>query len=158
MSEDQGNLFATEPQMKPWQMNASNSPTGRVMNDPARASVDAARSFDAKSHRAIAYRAVAHSADGLTSIEVARLLPVGRDGNPQNSNRSASRLGELWEEGRLTIQRERGACVLGVCHPHQKPRVVHRPTASCWMHGAIARRDGAGIWTVTGAEGNQPGD
>lgn len=149
MSDDQGSLFGGavgKQEMKPWQMNATGSQTGRVMNEPAETSVAAAKSFNTRSHRDLAYQALVAVPGGLTSIQIARILPSGRDGNPQNSNRASSRLGELWEEGRATILRERGTCELGLCRPHHKPSTVHRPTAPCDRHGRIVKRGGAAIW------------
>jgi len=130
----------------PVEMNAVGSPTGRVQHEPAEASVIAARRTSAKSHRGIIMAAIAgHS---VTSREAARFLPVDRDGNPQNSNRAASRLQELWEEGRIAVQREQGHCVLGSCHPHSKPTSIHLPMAPCDVHGRPIHRDGAAIWVA----------
>jgi hypothetical protein len=130
-------------------MNATDSPTGRVPGHMPQTSVDAAQSFNARSHRALAYAALVDAeASGLTSREIAKLLPVDRDGHPQNSNRSASRLGELWEEKLATVKRERGQCVLGGCSPHAKPSLIHKPQEPCAMHGKPLRRDGAAIWVA----------
>jgi hypothetical protein len=131
----------------PATMNAVDSPTGRVMRDAPESSVAAAMSFDPRSHRYAAKCALeAAGFRGMTSIEVARILPRGRDGNRQNSNRASSRLGELWESQVATVKREHGVCVLGVCHPHAKPRVIHHPSAPCDLHGRPLKRDGANIW------------
>jgi hypothetical protein len=152
MTHEQPTLFEPES-LKPWQggppatMNAVDSPTGRVMRDAPDSSVVAAVSFDTRSHRYAAKCALADAGfRGMTSIEVARILPRGRDGHPQNSNRASSRLGELWEAQVATIKRERGVCVLGVCHPHSKPGIVHRPSAPCDLHGKPLKRDNANIW------------
>lgn len=131
-------------------MNADRSPTGRVARDAADTSVAAATRTRAPSHRWIILRALALAGErGLTSIEAAAALPPTRHGGPQVSNRSASRLGELWELGAAAILRERGSCVLGSCHPHDKPQAVHRPTARCDVHGRAVTRDGASVWVVT---------
>lgn len=132
---------------RPAEMNAVGSPTGRVRSDAPATSVAAARVTPARGHREIIHaRLVERGALGLTSIEAAALLPATAQGGAQVSNRSASRLGELWEEGRAAVLREAGVCEVGVCHPHDKPRVVHRPTAECPVHGAIRTRSGASVW------------
>jgi len=76
-----------------------------------------------------------------TSIEIAEAIP-----QIKVSNRAASRLGELWEEGRAAIVRERGVCVLGECRPHNKPHIIHKPTAPCGIHGKPKTRSGASLW------------
>lgn len=130
--------------------NRDDSETGRVFTDAPASSTDAARATDARGHRALILRMLARAGDdGLTSKEAARRLPRTRDGDRQLSNRSSSRLGELWELGEATIIRSRGACILGVCHPHDKPARVHRPTLPCDRHGTPMRRDGANIWRLT---------
>jgi hypothetical protein len=128
-------------------MNAVGSGTGRVMAGTSDTSRDAAIRVGAGTQREIAYRALAEAGEvGLTSIEVAERLPLTHQGYPQNSNRSASRLGELWEEGRVAVKRQIGVCVLGVCHHHDKPAVVHRPMAPCVIHGKPMTRGGAARW------------
>jgi hypothetical protein len=117
-------------------MNAVGSPTGRVTSDAPETSVSAARRSNAGGHREIIHAALVQRGPlGLTSIEAAARLPATAQGGAQVSNRSASRLGELWEEGRAAVLRERGVCVLGECHGHAKPQVVHRPQAACEVHG-----------------------
>lgn len=131
----------------PAEMNAVGSPTGRVDREAPETSVGAARSTGAKGQRALLHRELFDAGiEGLTSIEAAALMPLTRQGGPQVSNRAASRLQELWEEGRAYIARERGRCVLGECRPHDKPRHIHRPTADCTLHGKPLTRDGASIW------------
>lgn len=132
----------------PVEMNAVGSPTGRVDRDAPETSVDAARAVGAKGQRALLHRALFNAgAEGLTSIEAAALMPLTRQGGPQVSNRAASRLQELWEEERAYIARERGRCVLGQCHPHEKERRrPHKPTAACETHGRPLTRGGASIW------------
>jgi hypothetical protein len=76
------------------------------------------------------------------------LLPATRQGGSQVSNRSASRLDELWEAGEVAVLRQNGVCVLGQCQQHKKPDVVHRPTATCWGHGEPVTRDGANVWVA----------
>lgn len=128
-------------------MNAVGSPTGRVTSDAPATSVAAARITPARGHREIIHaRLVERGSLGLTSIEAAALLPATAQGGAQVSNRSSSRLGELWEEGRAAVKREMGTCVLGECHPHDKPSVVHRPSATCQIHGPAFTRSGAAVW------------
>ena len=127
--------------------NKDYSATGRITTDAADTSVDAASSFSVESHRQIILDALDDAGgSGLTSIEAARYLPLTAQGTPQVSNRSASRLQELWERRSAAIAREHGRCVLGVCHPHHKPDTVHKPTADCDRHGKPLRRGGASIW------------
>jgi hypothetical protein len=127
--------------------NENGSIYGRVMSDAPETSVQAALTVPAAGHRAILEAETKNATNGLTSREGARLLPRDRDGNPQNSNRAASRFGELWELEKVAMLRERGVCILGVCHPHDKAlKVIHKPSASCAIHGKIISRDGAGIW------------
>jgi hypothetical protein len=130
-------------------MNAVGSPTGRVSAEPPATSVAAARRTNAGGHREILHEAlVDRGALGLTSIEAAAKLPPTAQGGAQVSNRSSSRLGELWEEGRAAVLRENGVCVLGFCHGHDKPRVVHRPQAHCETHGRPRTRSGAAVWVA----------
>lgn len=130
-------------------MNATGSPTGRVTRDAPDTSRRAAQAVRAPGHRQIIAQALLTAGTaGLTSIEAAAALPYTRHGGPQVSNRSASRLGELWEAGQATIRRQWGVCVLGVCHPYNKPAVVHRPSASCPVHGPAVTRDGAAVWVA----------
>jgi hypothetical protein len=139
---------------KPWQggsaaaMNRTDSDTGRVMRHMPDGSVDAAMTVNVRGHRQRAYTALLEHEDGLTSREIAVLLPLDRDGNPQNSNRASGRLGELWEERRAAVLREHGMCMLGVCHAHDKPRIVHKPQEPCERHGRPVRRDNAAIWVA----------
>jgi hypothetical protein len=136
----------------PAEYNRDDAPTGRVFTGASASVTDAAAATDARGHRAIILRLLAAAGDrGLTSKEAARRLPRTADGDRQLSNRSSSRLGELWELGQATVIRSRGACILGVCHPHHKPEQVHRPTAPCTAHGAPMRRDKANIWRLTTA-------
>lgn len=145
---------AAEPETPPTpaEMNAVGSPTGRVRAAPVETSIDAAVRTNATGHRGIILAALREAGEkGLTSIEAAAVLPPTAQGHPQVSNRSASRLGELWEQGDATILREHGLCTLGVCVPHVKPDAPHRPTAACATHGKPVVRDGASIWVVTPA-------
>jgi hypothetical protein len=128
-------------------MNRVGSPTGRVERDAPDTSRQAAARTRAPAHRAIVLAALDHVGDaGMTSIEVAAILPLTRQGGPQVSNRAASRLGELWEAGQAYIVRERGHCTIGACHPHRKPTIIHKPSAPCETHGKPLTRDGAAIW------------
>jgi len=131
-------------------MNATGSPTGRVRRDAPETSQNAALTARAPSARVILLRAL-HEAgrSGLTSLDLAPLLPARRDGAPQPPNIAGARLGELWEAGEATIVREWGVCILGACHPHAKPAVVHRPSMSCPVHGRPVIRDGAAVWVST---------
>lgn len=130
-------------------MNATGSPTGRVTRDAPATSVEAAEAVPTRGHRQIILTGlVAAGVRGLTSIEAAALLPLTRHGGPQVSNRSASRLGELWEAGQATIARTWGTCTLGVCHRHDKPVAIHKPTAPCAVHGTAQVRDGASVWVA----------
>lgn len=132
------------------EMNAVGSDTGRVMVAAPPTSVLGALTTNATGHRRIIFDAVTDAgARGVTSIEAAAMLPPTRQGGPQVSNRTASRLGELWEEGLVTIARERGSCRLGVCRRHHKPDDVHRASAPCDVHGKPLTRDGASIWVRT---------
>lgn len=129
-------------------INAVDSPVGRIMRDSGEASVRAAAKVPVRGHRALVLGAVrAAGPTGRTSIEAARYL-TAQTGTVQVSNRTASRLGELWEAGLIAIQRERGVCVLGGCRTHAKPGVVHRPTAACLAHGKPILRDGASVWVA----------
>ena len=133
-------------------LNATGSPTGRAASVAAPASLTAAKATRAGTHRGIIYdHLVTAGSHGMTSIEAAAVLPLTAQGGPQVSNRAASRLSELWEEGRITVLRRHGTCALGVCHPHAKPAAPHRPMAPCTVHGAPVTRDGAAIWVVVGA-------
>jgi hypothetical protein len=134
--------------IEPAEANAVGSPTGRIAREAPETSVRAALTVKAGSHREIIAAALVRADNGLTSIEAAALLPLTAQHTPQVSNRSASRLGELWEEGRATILRQRGACVLGECWLHEKPQYVHRPTAPCDRHGKPLSRGGASIWVA----------
>jgi len=134
----------------PADYNRTNSPTGRVFRGAPPSVYQAADLTDARNHRAIVLRMlIAAHERGVTSKEAAARMPRTRDGDRQLSNRSSSRLQELWEMGAATIIREHGACILGVCHLHDKPRTVHRPSASCSVHGLPIRREGANIWRIT---------
>lgn len=131
------------------EMNAVGSPTGRVREGSPETSVDAAVRTDATGHRGIILNGLREAGErGLTSIEAAAILPLTAQGHPQVSNRSASRLGELWEAGHAAILRQQGTCALGVCQPHSKPDAPHRPTAACPVHGKAVTRDGASVWVV----------
>lgn len=137
------------PPRQPADYNTDDSDTGRVFRGASQSVRDAAELVDARGHRARILRMVIAAGDhGLTSKEAARDMPRTAEGDRQLSNRSSSRLGELWELGQVTVVRAGGACILGVCHPHHKPRIVHRPTAACARHGSPLRRDGANIWRL----------
>ena len=79
------------------EFNATGSPTGRISRDASSTSVHAATTVNAPSHRAIILDALVRFGP-LTSIELAHLMPLTRQGTPQVSNRSSSRLGELWRK------------------------------------------------------------
>ena len=98
--EPQGTLFADAATM-----NRDGSPTGRVTRDAPSTSVAAARKTGASSQRQIILAAIRHRPDGMTSIEAAAIMPLTKQGGPQVSNRAASRLGELWELGEVTVLR-----------------------------------------------------
>lgn len=128
-------------------MNAVGSDTGRVERESSDTSRRAAFSIDAKNQRGRILEALREAGiSGLTSIEAAAIMPLTRQGGPQVSNRAASRLGELWESGVAYVVREGGRCVLGECHEHAKPRVIHKPVAPCMVHGKPLTRDKAAIW------------
>lgn len=144
----QAAMFIDEPDTAA-NMNRVGSPTGRVDREMVATSVNAARKAGANTLREQVCAAVIANTGpwrkgGLTSIEVAVVIP-----QIKVSNRAASRLGELWEEGRVAILREHGVCELGVCHPHHKPGTVHRPTAACPLHGKAVTRGGASVWVST---------
>jgi hypothetical protein len=127
--------------------NAVGSLTGRVARNAPPASMAAAHRAGAAGHRQIIARLLVEAgAYGVTSIEAAAALPLTAQGGAQVSNRSASRLGELWEAGIATVARRHGACAIGVCQPHSKPATVHRPSAPCDVHGEPITRAGAAVW------------
>lgn len=132
------------------EMNATYSPTGRVMDHMPDTSVKAAFKFKKGSHHAVIMEVLTlEGRHGTTSREVAKLLPLDREGERQNSNRANTRLGELWEQGKATVLRQNGVCVLGRCHPHVKPAVIHRPQDECVIHGKPIVRNQCAIWVAT---------
>lgn len=69
-------------------------------------------------------------------------------------NQLASRMQELWEEGRAAVLRERGQCGFNVCQAHSKSN-PHKPFVPCAIHGKIRKgrtRRGrlAGLWAPVG--------
>ena len=52
------------------------------------------------------------------------------------------------EEGKAAVIRQRGHCELGICHPHNKPALVHHASAPCDVHGRPKTRGGANLWTT----------
>lgn len=126
-------------------MNRVGSPTGRVERDASDTSVTAAKRVNAKSQRAVILALLGDVGEhGLTGIEIGRLMADP----PLVSSRTLPRLGELWEESLVVVVRERGRCVLGECHEHDKPRAVHKPCSRCEIHGKPLTRDGASVWVA----------
>jgi hypothetical protein len=126
--------------------NRDGSNTGRIMIDAGDASRRAAATVNVNTQRGAILAAMRRRPEGITSIECVAFMPRNRHGLPQSTNLASTRLGELWEAGAATILRQRGSCVLGECHPHDKPYAVHRPTMECDTHGKPLLRNGASIW------------
>lgn len=155
--EKDGRKGAVLPTRTAAARNAVGSTTGRVTTAAPDMSLFASESFDAVGQRELVHRALLHAGgDGLTSIEAAAFLPKTAQGGDQVSNRSASRLGELWEEGRAAVLRVYGCCEIGVCHPHDKPTTVHRPSMACETHGEVVTRERAAVWLAISRRVSRP--
>lgn len=135
-------LKARRGQVPAAQMNALGSPTGRVTRDASETSVGAARRVRAGAQRALILAILKGAGErGATAIEVGQQMDP-----PLISSRTLPRMGEMWEEGLMYVVRERGRCVLGECHPHDKPRQIHTPVSRCDRHGSPVKRGGASVW------------